>query len=231
MRSYVPFAIFCAVCLFLLIGLITLVAQLLPSSGGHPAAAPRASATPVLAAAQQARTPLAPLDTAPPRGAHALTARSTPVPTATMQTSSLPGIHAGSTPLQILPGKPLPTHTPVPTATPDGNAQVVIARDVDGDGNAVQAAHRFLSRAMRLYAVVTLHSVSSADVLRFVFERDHTVLPHDDISYTAGGDTSHTFNAYADYENGARPLPRGQYQLLFYRNGHLEAETSFTVGI
>jgi hypothetical protein len=134
------------------------------------------------------------------------------------------------TPLQITPGRPLPTRTPVPTATPDGNARLVVARDVDGSGNPVQAAHRFLSPAMRLYAVVTLHSVGSSDVLRFVFERNQQVLPHDDISYTAGGDSSHTFNAYADYENGAHPLPHGQYQLLFYRNGHLEAETSFSVG-
>jgi hypothetical protein len=148
-----------------------------------------------------------------------------------MQTSSMPGgVRAVSSPLQIVPGRPLPTHTPVPTATPDGNARVVIARSVDDAGNPVQAAQRFLSRAMRLYAIVTLHSVAGSDVLRFVFERNHQVLPHDDISYTAGGDSSHTFNAYADFENGARPLPRGEYQLLFYRNGHLEAETSFTVG-
>lgn len=236
LRSYVPFTIFCVLCVLLLSGLIALVAHLIPGAGGHQVAAPRATPTATAAVAQQARTPLALGGATSSHTPIGPVLRHAPAPTATMQTSSMPVVHGELPHLQITPGRPLPTHTPVPTATPrptatpDGNARAIIARDVDANGNAVEPARRFLSQAMRLYAVVTLNSVGSADVLRFVFERNHRVLPHDDIAYTAGGDSSHTFNAYADYENGARPLPRGQYQLLFYRNGRLEAETSFTVG-
>ena len=56
-------------------------------------------------------------------------------------------------------------------------------------------------------------------------------MPRNVITYTAGGDaSSHTFSAYADYANGTQPLPHGQYLVLFYRNGNLEAETPFQVG-
>jgi hypothetical protein len=147
-----------------------------------------------------------------------------------MQTSAMPRLYGTLPPLQFTPGGPLPTRTPTPLPTPDGNARVVIARNVDANGNAVEAAARFLSPATRLYAVATVRSVTGSDVLRFVFERNQHALPNDDISYTAGDSASHTFSAYADYDNGTQPLPRGYYQLLFYRNGHLEAETSFTVG-
>jgi hypothetical protein len=120
---------------------------------------------------------------------------------------------------------------PTPPATPDGNATVVIARNVDNNGNPLLPSTRFLSPALRLYAVVTLGTVNPTDVLRFVFERDGRVLPNDVITYAAGGTaSSHNFNAYADYHNGSEPLPHGHYRLLFYRNGRLEAVAPFEVG-
>jgi hypothetical protein len=68
-------------------------------------------------------------------------------------------------------------------------------------------------------------------MLRFVFKRNGRTLAGDDISFNAGIDgTGQLFNAYADYNNGAAPLPGGKYTVLFYRNGRLEAEGTFRVG-
>jgi hypothetical protein len=90
---------------------------------------------------------------------------------------------------------------------------------------------RFISPALRLYAIATVHHLHATDVLRFVFQRDGVTLPHDDISYTAGTDADvQALSAYADYKSGSTPLPHGQYLVLFYRNGMLEAATTFQVG-
>jgi len=221
-RSYVPFAIFCAVCLTLLLTLLTLLAHLVPSGGGH-AAAP----TSVVRATVSQRSP-APGTSA----ASTVPGHSSPSPDPTQQAliSSMPNL-TGTGVGQITRGGPLPTRTPRPTATPSGQSAALIARDVDGSGNPLKAAIRFVSPATRLYAVVTVRHVHSADMLRFVFEKDGVVLPQDVIYYTAGVDAgSAPFSAYADYANGTQPLPRGHYRLLFYRNGTLETIAPFEVG-
>jgi hypothetical protein len=134
-------------------------------------------------------------------------------------------------PQAIVLGGPLPTRTPTPTPAPDGNARLVIARAVDLSGRPQQASVRFVSPAMRLYAIATVRHVRSSDMLRFVFERNGRTLTGDDISFNAGiTGTGQLFNAYADYKNGVAPLPHGKYTVLFYRNDHLDAEGTFRIG-
>lgn len=210
----------------MLAGFIGLLVYLFPRSNEQRSlAAPTASATVVSLVSRGTAS------ATPPRSP------GTGLPTATIQTSAMPdrAITPGGVP--ITPGGPLPSSTPSAsatapsTATPTGNASLLVARDVDGSGNPVKPGTAFAYPSMRLYGIAQVHSVSSQDVLRFVFERNHVILPQDVISYTAGGDAaSHTFSAYADYANGTRSLPRGQYQLLFYRNGKLEAAAAFTIG-
>ena len=38
------------------------------------------------------------------------------------------------------------------------------------------------------------------------------------------------FKVWADYEHGTKPLPTGNYRLLFYKNNQLEGQTAFRVG-
>ncbi len=133
--------------------------------------------------------------------------------------------------VEITVAGPLPTRTPAPTATAIGDASLVVARDVDLSGKPVQQAKRFLSPALKLFAVATLHNVHSDDLLRFLFQKDGNPLPNDTITYRAGVDAdSQSFSAWADYRGGAHALPKGHYSVLFYRNGRLEAVTTFVVG-
>jgi hypothetical protein len=114
--------------------------------------------------------------------------------------------------------------------------KLVIARSVQGE-QAVEVSQRFLSPAMRLWAVVTLTNVRATDKLRFVFQRNGVTLPHDDITILAGDSMGkygvlavQSFKVWADYDHGAAPLPAGNYRLLFYKNGHLDGHTAFRVG-
>ncbi|HVA92870.1 MAG TPA: hypothetical protein VNL71_23870 [Chloroflexota bacterium] len=153
---------------------------------------------------------------------------STAEPTATPVRSLL---GSGSSGMTISPGGPLPTSTPAPTATATGDAGLVVAREVDLTGKAVEASARFVSPSLRFYAVVTLHAVHSADQLHFVFERNGVRLPGDDIQYQAGTDADiQSFSAWADYKGGTHTFPSGKYRILFYRNGVLEAVRKFSVG-
>jgi len=137
----------------------------------------------------------------------------------------------GGSGMVITPGGPLPTSTPAPTATAIGDAGLVVAREVDLTGKAVEASTRFLSPSLRFYAVVTLHNVHSTDQLHFVFEKDGVRLPGDDIQYQAGTDAdAQSFSAWADYKGGTHTFPPGKYRILFYRNGVLEAVRKFSVG-
>lgn len=222
-RSYVPFAIFCAICLVLGVALLTLIAHLVPSGGGQ-AGAPTSTARAIVPLHTASSGAVAVASTVPGQPS------ATPGPTQQALASSMLNQN-GTSVAQITPGGPLPTRTPRPTATPSGQSAALIARDVDGSGNPLKAAIRFVSPATRLYAVVTVRHVHSADMLRFVFEKDGVVLPQDVIYYTAGVDAgSAPFSAYADYANGTQPLPRGHYRLLFYRNGALETVAPFQVG-
>jgi hypothetical protein len=238
LRSYIPFTIFCAVCLSLLVGVVVGIDHLVAGSGGHPMAV--GDRRPAAAVQHRiTRVPTAtPLIVSTARRTSSRPGRSVygpplvmppPHSVATVQTSGMPVMPTSE--LAATSTRALPLVLPTPTATPDGNASVVIARDVDNNGNPLQPSRRFLSPALRLYAVVTLRTVSPSDMLRFVFERSGKVLPGDVISYAAGGTAStHDFSAYADYHNGTTPLPHGNYRLLFYRNGRLEAVAHFEVG-
>jgi len=251
LRSYIPFGIFCVVCLALLAAVTSLVVHMLPGSATHPAAvryAPHAvvahttgltvafTSTPhrLVGPTRHANVGSGPL-IAGVVATHGVLASSTAtlLPTATMQTSGMPppvstGSHLTSA---TTPAPRLLVVAPTASATPTGNATLVIARLVDNNGNPVQAATRFVSPARRLYAVATLRTVNASDVLRFVFERNGKVLPGDVVTYSAGGGAStRMFSAYADYQSGSALLPQGHYQLLFYRNNHLEAVSAFQVG-
>ncbi len=137
----------------------------------------------------------------------------------------------GGSGMRITPGGPLPTSTPAPTATATGDAGLVVARNVDLTGKAVEASTRFVSPSLRFYAVVTLHGIHNTDQLHFVFERDGVRLPGDDIQYQAGTDADvQSFSAWADYKGGTHAFPSGKYRILFYRNGVLEAVRAFSVG-
>ena len=143
---------------------------------------------------------------------------------------SMLGVPGGNG-VEINPGGPLPTNTPVPTATATGRSGLVVAREVDLTGKALQTSTRFLSPALRFYAVVTVHNVKQTDQLHFVFQRNGITLPSDDISYQAGTDAdAQSFSAWADYKGGTKAFPKGQYRVLFYRNGVLEAVRKFSVG-
>ena len=217
LKSYVPFAVFVMFCLIALALIVLIISRLTGSSGGNSGVAPlvpTSTSIPATALPSSTLLPGAPTLTPGPS--------ATPIPTVEPPSSQ--------SPLAITPGGPLPTTTPKPPATPTGNAHLVIARDIVS-GKPVESAVRFVSPAVRLYAIATVHHVHLTDHLRFIFLRDGKVLPNDDISYTAGLDASvHSFTAYADYSGGAKPLPHGAYRVLFYRNGRLEAATAFIVG-
>jgi hypothetical protein len=129
----------------------------------------------------------------------------------------------------------IPSH-PSPTANTASGVRLVVARGVDGE-TPVEQSSRFLSPALRLWAVAKVKDVRATDVLRFVFQRNGVVLPHDDISVVAGRSMNghrflaeQSFKVWADYEHGAKPLPTGSYRLLFYKNSRLEGQTAFRVG-
>jgi hypothetical protein len=242
LRAYVPFAIFVLVVLLLLAGIGWLVASVL--DGGHAPAAGQATVATATPAASPGGatlpghttdvTPTAALaghvaSVASRVGTTTLPATFIPSDTAIQSdlVANTPTIPAGA----IAPGKPLPTRAPLPASVPDGNSSLVIARAVDLARRPLEQAVHFVSPALRLYAVATVHHVKSSDMLRFVFERNGKTLAGDDISFGAGASGANLrFDAYADYKEGAGPLPHGAYVVLFYRNGRLEAERAFRVG-
>jgi hypothetical protein len=241
LRSYIPFAIFLCICGLLLSAvvwlLVTLTHVIVPAaSPRHPA--PTATAVSHMVAQQRATAPTQPRPGTPtvrtaPAAPPATAGPTGEPPTSTaVRSASLAAPTATPTILVALtPGGPLPTRTPSPTATATGRTALVIARDVDPSGRPLEQAARFISPALRLYAIATVRHLRSADVLRFVFQRDGMILPHDDISYTAGTDADvQALSAYADYKGGSTPLPHGHYLVLFYRNGTLEAATTFQIG-
>ncbi len=78
--------------------------------------------------------------------------------------------------------------------------------------------------------MVTVHNVKQTDQLHFVFQRNGITLPSDDIAYQAGTNAdAQSFSAWADYKGGTKAFPKGQYRVLFYRNGVLEAVRKFSV--
>lgn len=223
LKSYVPFFVFATGCLALLIALCWLVAHLLLLTSHGSAASPVAKA-PVTA-------------TRSPEPTHHRILASVPLPTATQA-----GI--GS---MMAVGSAQPTLTTVPTSTPvikrttprptaTSAVSLVIARSVKGE-TPVEKSNRFVSPALRLWVVAKIKNVHATDVLRFVFQRNGVTLPHDDITVVAGHTMGkHTylpvqsFKAWADYQHGAKPLPSGNYRVLFYRNKRLEGQTAFRVG-
>lgn len=249
LRAYVPFAIFVCLCTLLLSAMawlsLALVHAVSPSAARHPAAPTQGSGRVVAQLASPTGTPAPATATfAVPAASVAATAPAAdPTPAASssgaraatdtpLRSASLaPPTNTGTILVPLTPGGPLPTRTAVPTATPNGAATLVIARDVDPSGRPLEQAARFVSPALRLYAIATVHHLHSTDVLRFVFMRGGSVIPHDDISFIAGTDADmQPISAYADYNGGSGPLPHGAYRVLFYRNGTLEAASDFRVG-
>lgn len=217
LRSYIPFTIFAACCLVLVVAIILLLVHLF-SPGGSGAATPPMTRTPTAVP-----TMTVPAST-PTSGSATAAASSHGGATKTPAgTSLLPAPHRS----------PQPTASGAPTAkkaTKPVKASLVIARGVQGD-SPVEPATRFLSPAIRLYAFATVHDVKVHDALRFVFKRNGVTLPHDDITIKAGKTMAvHAFHVFADYKGGAAPLPVGNYSVLFYHNGRLEAEAPFRVG-
>lgn len=220
LKSYIPFFVFATGCLVVLVALVWLVAHLFVLVDHHSSAAPLNTATAVPGLTS---------------GATHVVVQILPSATAADIGSMLAGGSA----------QPTPSFTPAPTPvrdiavsspTPTSAVKLVIARDVNGE-TPTHVSTRFLSPALRLWAVATVKNVSAIDVLRFVFQRNGMTLPHDDISVVAGtamGKHSflavQSFKVWADYEHGAKPLPSGNYRLVFYKNGHLEGQTAFRVG-
>jgi hypothetical protein len=227
-RSYIPFALFVAVCLSVVLGVLWLVVSIAHDLSGSNQAAPppavnRNTAQTHIGSATSGHTG------SKAQGTATIAANASGVPTLT-PVGSLLGVPGGNG-VQISLGGPLPTHTPVPTATPTGRSGLVVAREVDLTGKALQTSTRFVSPALRFYAVVTVHNVKQTDQLHFVFQRNGITLPSDDIEYQAGTDAdAQSFSAWADYKGGTKAFPKGQYRVLFYRNGVLEAVRKFSVG-
>jgi hypothetical protein len=224
-RSYIPFAVFVFAVLIFLVAIIWLLLRLV-EPGGNSAASVLATASP--SPAQSSGGTLGPAATA----TRAVPSQS---PVSSMLTVGTAAIATPTaTASQGTHGTEAPTAQsikPVVTATATNQASIVIARGVTKDHKPVEAATRFVSPAKRLYAIVTVKRVNAADLLRFVFQRNAKTLPRDDIQYQAGtGAPKQTFAAFADYQNGSKPLPTGHYRVLFYRNGHLEAVATFRVG-
>ncbi|MGH2347428.1 MAG: hypothetical protein ACRDG4_19555, partial [Chloroflexota bacterium] len=227
-RSYIPFVIFVVVCLSIIGGLLWLVVSIAQDLTGS---SPTASRSTVTHQTHSQHTPASatPSGSITQHGAH--TGEGTGAPVFTMTpVGSLLGVPGGNA-MEISPGGPLPTKTPAPTATATGDSGLVVAREVDLTGKALEASTRFVSPSLRFYAVVTVHNVRSSDQLHFVFQRNGAVLPSDDIQYQAGTDADvQSFSAWADYKGGTTAFPKGQYRVLFYRNGVLEAVCKFSVG-
>lgn len=228
LRSYIPFVVFVAVCLSIIGGVLWLVvglAQSLTNSNHTAARHPSVSKTTGhLVVTRSSGTGHA-------RHEAASAATLTPSPGGATATSVRSLLGGEATGMEISPGGPLPTSTPAPTATPIGDAGLVVAREVDLTGKPLQASTRFVSPSLRFYAVVTLHNVHSADQLHFIFQKDGVNLPGDDIQYQAGTTADvQSFSAWADYQGGTHSFPKGTYRVLFYRNGLLEVTRKFSVG-
>jgi hypothetical protein len=227
-RSYIPFALFVAVCLSVVLGVLWLVVSIAHDLSGSNQAAPPPV---VIRNGGQTHTSSSTSGHtgSKAKGTATISAKARGVPTLT-PVGSLLGVPDGSG-VVISPGGPLPTKTPVPTATATGRSGLVVAREVDLTGKALQTSTRFVSPALRFYAVVTVHNVKQTDQLHFVFQRNGITLPSDDIEYQAGTDAdAQSFSAWADYKGGTKAFPKGQYRVLFYRNGVLEAVRKFSVG-
>lgn len=222
-QSYVPFYGACAGCLLLLVLLAYGVTHLV--TGGGRVAAPPATPTATITAGVAA--------TQVTRGA-------TATATSDVQVSALP--HADVTPSvapfrststrPVTPGGPHPATAAKVTVKPGASSTLVVARELDASGRPRKISRRFLSPALYLYAVATVHHVHRTEVLRFLFERNGKRMPNNDITFTATVDAAvHRFVAFADAnDQETMPLSHGSYRVLFYRNGHLEAVTSFRVG-
>jgi hypothetical protein len=164
---------------------------------------------------------------------------TTAPPAPTASAAAVTSLNVVST-VAVPASSPLPADKPtvanVRVAPSADKASVVIARAVHGETPLMQST-RFLSPALRLYAVATVHNVKATDSLRFVFQRNGETLLHDDITIAASTTMGshaflavHSFKAFADYQHGSKPLPTGNYKVLFYKSGQLEGETSFRVG-
>ena len=231
MRSYIPFVVFVAVCLSIMGGVLWLLVSVAQDLAGPTRTAARLAPTHQVRGPHAGAATKAPTErpTVKPHGAATVAANIGSAVTMTPVGSML-GVPSGNG-VEISPGGPLPSNTPAPTATATGGSGLVVAREVDLTGKALEASSRFLSPSLRFYAVVTVHNVHSTDQLHFVFQRDGVVLPSDDIEYQAGTDADvQSFSAWADYKGGTKAFPKGQYRVLFYRNGVLEAVRKFSVG-
>jgi hypothetical protein len=235
LRSYIPFALLTGSC-FLLVAALVLLLVRVAFTSGHGSAS---------IAKQPARHVAATL-------AVAVTHAPTYLPTvAVTHAPTYPPATAGSTAVGSMMAVGVPLVSPTPaaiialrtlqappklSATPKALARIVVARGVEGD-QPVQAANRFMSPALRLYAVARVKNVRASDSLRFIFKRNGLTLPRDDITLSAGAFMNHhaflplhAFTVWADYQRGAQPLPPGDYRVVFLRNGILEAQTAFRVG-
>jgi hypothetical protein len=229
-RSYIPFALFVAVCLSVVLGVLWLVVSIAHDlTGSNQTASPPAVSRQTV----QSHTGSSSSTSTTHSGSKVQsghTTSSTGGAATLTPVGSLLGVPGGNG-VEINPGGPLPTNTPVPTATATGRSGLVVAREVDLTGKALQTSTRFVSPALRFYAVVTVHNVKQSDQLHFVFQRNGITLPSDDIEYQAGTDAdAQSFSAWADYKGGTKAFPKGQYRVLFYRNGVLEAVRKFSVG-
>lgn len=231
LTSYIPFAVAVGLILAIVAGMLLLVMSLAHDlTGGSRTATNRPPTQIHQAHGAVATSSRRPVDA----GATSALTATPALAVSTAGTTSTPVrslLGNGGSGMVITPGGPLPTSTPAPTATAIGDAGLVVAREVDLTGKAVEASTRFVSPSLRFYAVVTLHKVHSADQLHFIFEKDGVRLPGDDIQYQAGTDAdAQSFSAWADYKGGTHTFPAGKYRILFYRNGVLEAVRTFTVG-
>jgi hypothetical protein len=222
LKSYVPFFVFATGCIVLLISIVWLAAHLVLAATHGSSASPvhKANLALVQPTHSTHRAPVHP---------------SSPTPTVAeigsmMAMGSLP-------PTPTVAGIPTSIlHRTMRTATPTSAVSLVIARSVKGE-TPLQVSTLFISPAMRLWVVAKVKNVHATDVLRFVFKFNGATLPHDDITVVAGTSMGghsflpvQSFKAWADYDRGAKPLPSGQYRVLFYKNNRLEGQTAFHVG-
>jgi len=220
LKSYIPFFVFATGCLVLLIAIVWLAAHLvLAATHGGSAAPVRKTPLAVVRPTLATRHPLISSPTPTVAGIGSMMAVGSLPPTPTVP----------SVPTSIL-------HRAGPTATPTSAVSLVIARSVKGE-TPLQVSTRFISPAMRLWVVAKVKNVRATDVLRFVFKFNGATLPHDDITVVAGTSMGghsflpvQSFKAWADFDRGAKPLPSGQYRVLFYKNNRLEGQTAFHVG-
>ncbi len=139
-RSYIPFALFVVVCLSVVLGVLWLVVSIAHDlTGSNQTASPPA----VSRQTSQSHTGSSSSASTAHSGSKAQSGHSTGEAPTLTPVGSLLGVPGGNG-VEISPGGPLPTKTPVPTATATGRSGLVVAREVDLTGKALQTSTRFV---------------------------------------------------------------------------------------